>query len=229
MLKKQDILANLKAPFKVKLLDRVASTNDIAARCAPYTAVFARCQRAGRGRDGHNFSSSRGGIYLSVALPKKDAAALTLKAGVAVVRAIRKTKGYDCRIKWVNDIFLAKKKICGILCENRADSEVTVAGIGINYCNRLPSSLKEAAAVLSESEEGMAELAAAVLDELFDALQREVIQEYKRLSLVLNRYVSARGIKYFVYDIDDDGALLVRDEAGIKQRLAAGEISVLPL
>lgn len=106
--------------------------------------VVADSQTAGRGRLGRNFySPAKSGLYLSmIYIPKTSIvqpAKMTATAAVAVCRSIKKIFNLETKIKWVNDIFLNGKKICGILTEGIANFETggieaAIVGIGINLC-----------------------------------------------------------------------------------------------
>lgn len=68
----------------------------------------------------------------------QDVVLITTAASVAVCRAIRDVLSQEPQIKWVNDVYLNGKKICGILTEAVSDFEsgridTVVVGIGINY------------------------------------------------------------------------------------------------
>ena len=84
------------------------------------TALLADAQTAGRGRLGRQFYSPEGtGLYLSLllrpaALPLDRAVHITTMAAVAVCRAIEELGGGPAQIKWVNDVFLHGRKVCGI-------------------------------------------------------------------------------------------------------------------
>ncbi|AEE17926.1 biotin--[acetyl-CoA-carboxylase] ligase [Treponema brennaborense] len=106
------------------------------------SAFFAETQTAGRGRLGRPFySPSHTGLYVSlVYVPAggvHEPALLTASAAVGVCRALSRVYGVDARIKWVNDVFLHGKKICGILTEGVSNFETgiieaAVVGIGVN-------------------------------------------------------------------------------------------------
>ena len=91
---------------------------------------------------GRSFCSPHGtSIYLSIILrPETDMETcqlITSCAAVAAAQAIDKVCGTDVKIKWVNDLFLNGKKICGILTEasvnfETGQPEYAVVGIGIN-------------------------------------------------------------------------------------------------
>lgn len=129
------------------LLDSVDSTNTylkkLAYEDAPGgTAVAAAIQTAGRGRSsGNSFISEPGGLYYSYLLRTSplspaEASTLTAKTAVAVVRALDEFIPDSAGIKWVNDIMLNGRKLCGILTEaGHAENGLipfAVIGIGIN-------------------------------------------------------------------------------------------------
>lgn len=148
------------------LLDSVDSTNnyakDLARRGAPHgTVVLADCQTSGKGRLGRRFSSPSGvGIYCSVVL-RFDAAPeqllhLTPMAAEAVRRAVSASTGLEPKIKWINDLLLDRRKLCGILTElgmSGGRLDFLVVGIGIN-CNQqtsdFPPELQKTAVSLAQ-------------------------------------------------------------------------------
>ena len=109
------------------ILDCIDSTNNYLKKLAKEgaadgTAVIARRQTAGKGRCGNSFQSDLGGLYMSMlvrteGLLLSDVTSITTKTAVAVAKGIELSAGVPCGIKWVNDIVLNRKKICGILVE----------------------------------------------------------------------------------------------------------------
>ncbi len=218
--------------------------------------VIAEEQTAGRGRRGREFFSPAGtGIYMSILFrptlqESKNVVLLTTAASVAVCRAIRQTLGEKPEIKWVNDIYLRGKKICGILTEAISDFEsggihTVVVGIGINYHmaeNDFPEELRGIAGSVC-TEDNMVPrntLAAHVINELrslYDELgDKSYLEDYRRWSNVLGKEVKfsssslTDGKEIWNYglacDIDDDGGLLVRCKDGREQVLRTGEITL---
>ncbi len=121
------------------------STNEVAKRAgnngAEHGTVFwADTQTAGKGRRGRSwYSHEADNLYFTILLrppvaPDK-ASMLTLVMAYAVTVAVRETIGLEAQIKWPNDIVVAGKKICGILCEMKLDGarlDYCVAGVGVN-------------------------------------------------------------------------------------------------
>lgn len=212
--------------------------------------VLAEEQSAGRGRRGRGFFSPSGtGIYMSALFrptPEKshDVVLITTAASVAVCRAIRKVLGEEPEIKWVNDVYLRGKKICGILTEAVSDFEsgridTVVVGIGINYHvpeDGFPEELQGIAGSVCTEDNLVPRniLVAAVADELYalyDGLaERTYMEDYKRWSNVLGkevRYTSGEDWEYgTAVDIDDDGGLVIRRKDGQMQVLRTGEITL---
>ena len=242
--------------LRVQVEPCVTSTNAMlkamAEEGAPAgTALVACRQTAGRGRRGRSFYSPQdSGLYLSLLLrPKTDArhaTALTALAAVAAAAAIESVSGREARIKWVNDVFVDGKKVCGILTEAGVDWEsgtvqYAVVGVGINVRapeGGFPAELEEIAGAVFDGEsapEARCRLAAAVLDALMDGCDapEACYEEYRKRSLVIGRHVRVllperEPEEAFAVDIERDFALLVRTEDGSTRRLAAGEVSIRP-
>lgn len=211
--------------------------------------IVAASQSQGRGRHMRSFLSQDGGVYMSyfckpkIAVPACEALKLILVAAVAVNRIIKKYLP-DSNIKWANDIYYDKKKVCGILCEMLCESsqaEYVVFGIGINANNLFKNTeLEQIASSIFEFTEkkvNRAKLCAEVLTELINVIDvfynggfKDILYEYKENCLSLNREVKVilNNESYFGYatDIDDDGFLLVKNEKGEINRVLYGDISV---
>lgn len=121
-------------------LDFVAvdSTNDLAARQPPWTAVVAQSQRCGRGRYRRTWVSDAGGLWLSAVLPTPDPAErwslLPLAAGWALREVLSDFGVNGLRLRWPNDLMIGPAKLAGILVE-RFQPATAVVGIGLNYAN----------------------------------------------------------------------------------------------
>ena len=82
--------------------------------------LFAEEQTGGRGRLGRTFvSPADTGVYMTIllhpTLPLSHLSFVTISAAIAVVRAIEQTAGFTPQIKWVNDVLMNGRKLCGIL------------------------------------------------------------------------------------------------------------------
>ncbi len=131
--------------FRFDVLDSTNTKAISLAKAGETEAVIiAKRQTGGRGRMGSAFLSPEGGLYLSALtsrLKQEDGVlALTPAAALAVRRAILRTYGLSCGIKYPNDLLLENRKVCGILCESVSCGErfSVVVGAGINVCSDVP-------------------------------------------------------------------------------------------
>lgn len=120
--------------WKKFIFDTLQSTNDTAVNYPPNCVIVAKAQTAGKGRYGHNWVSPAGNLYMSAVLPDdgENARFYAFIVALSVVQSL-KTKGFETKVKWPNDILLDGKKLAGILLE-KTDKGI-VAGIGINVAS----------------------------------------------------------------------------------------------
>lgn len=231
----------------------IDSTNSQAKRLAlegaPHgTILVAEEQSAGRGRRGNAFFSPSGtGIYMSVILRPgaavREPQRITIHAAVAVSRAIERCTGLHPLIKWVNDLYLDGRKICGILTEAVSDFESgsiesIVVGIGLNVSTKteaFPAELAEVAGSLT-TDVSRNELIACILEELFagennpDGFSPSLMAEYKARSMMPGltiAYTNAQGeTTGRVRDINEQGNLVVDKPDGSVEILQAGEVRI---
>lgn len=261
LLSAQGILPFLKTAVEthdIRVYPCVSSTNQEAKKMAldgapQGAAVLAEEQSAGRGRLGRSFFSPRGsGLYISVILrPRTDASnavLITTAAAVAVCRAIETVTGKQPQIKWVNDLYLGEKKICGILTEAVTNFESgviesVVVGIGVNFKGRpehLPEELRQKACFLYTEEAPDAtrnRLAAEIINQLCtlcDTLEtREFLPEYRRRSMILGEKIRfLRNNAWYeatAMDIDRNGGLIVERADMALETLSSGEVSIRKL
>ncbi|MFA6078914.1 MAG: biotin--[acetyl-CoA-carboxylase] ligase [Candidatus Omnitrophota bacterium] len=214
--------------------------------------ILAEEQAHGKGRHGRKWvSHPKGGIYMSCILrpniPPNEIARITLLAAVAVAKSVREVSGMPAMIKWPNDILLNSRKICGILTEMKAEQDTVdfiILGIGINVntpSNHLPegaTSLREEMArsgrVESISRVELAKKVIEHIEENYNILKKEgfdpIIDAWKHYSAMLGSRVKVvmqnKTFEAQAYDIDSDGALLVRRERGILQRVSSGDVII---
>lgn len=233
-------------------LPECGSTNvhmrQLAAGGAPDGSLcLTECQTAGRGRLGRSWHSPAGqGLWLSLLvrprLAPDQAPLLTLCAALAMREAVEQTAHQPVRIKWPNDLVLNSKKLCGILLEMTADIdhlESVVIGTGLNVLpGAVPPELHHQATSLAE--EGAAPLRRDLLVAYLTAMEHwlTVLERdgfaglsaaYRAASCTLGSKVRVSGAVELVgtaVDLDDTGALLVRDEAGTTHRVLSGDVSV---
>ena len=249
--------------IRLEIVDSTSNyAKTIAAAGAPaWTAVLADAQTGGRGRMGRSFFSGRNlGMYLSVILRPncraQHAAAITPLAAVAVRRAILTAAGISADIKWVNDLQIGGKKLCGILTELSLSVGGTinyaVCGIGINVAHELadfPPELREI--VTSLRIEGAKvtrdQMVAAVLKSLTEVFKNGEIPEsladlraeYAENCVTLGREVeilrhtaapetSQTRPRGRAVALTDSFALEIEMEDGTVEIVSSGEVSVRP-
>jgi BirA family biotin operon repressor/biotin-[acetyl-CoA-carboxylase] ligase len=241
---------------RMELLPTVHSTNSYLKEADTDSlpdgfAVIADGQTLGRGRRNRVFLSPKGGgVYLSVLLKPgelaEDISFLTIRAAVAVSRAIEKVCGIRADIKWVNDVYCRGKKICGILTEAVLSAELrevsaAIIGIGVNT-GAVPEELGGiATSIWQESNRrGLRNrLAAEILNQLEAVYpgsgsadsKRDIVSYYNDRLFIKGREVTVtdRGAAFraTALGIDGSGALLVRDERGDERAVTTGEITII--
>lgn len=237
----------------IVIYDEIDSTNTEAKRrlyssdVKDFTVIVADMQKGGRGRTGKSFTSPKGsGVYFSIILHPKDSYDFsyfdltTVKAAVAVAEGIRESTGKQAEIKWVNDLFLKGKKICGILSELDADFESrsvksVIVGIGINVNKPRDDSFKDLKDIAGYIGTDVIrnEILSSVLNAFYEnnyvKSDKEIIDYYKKHSLVIGRDLSfvLNGKKYSAkgVDINDKGNLIV-DTGSERLTLSSGEVSI---
>lgn len=237
----------------IKVYKSINSTNTeaklmIMNNAVHGTVILAEEQLSGKGRMGRDFySPSESGIYMSIILKPtlnmSDSVLITTAAAVAVSLAIEKITGVITRIKWVNDIYLNDKKICGILTEAVTDMESgainsVVVGIGLNVkTESFPENIEYAAGSIFKMNDNKfirnqlsAEIINNVLSILNDIPNRKFIETYKERSMILGERVryckDNQWFEGYAQDIDSNGALIVSHDDGHKEILNSGEITV---
>lgn len=230
----------------IRVLDSALSTNtslrELAEQGAPEgTVIAARRQSGGRGRMGRSFISPDGGLYLSLLLrPTEgyDILSLTPAAAVAVCEAIASLTPEPASIKWVNDVLMRGRKVCGILTEGAVTGgrlDFVVVGAGINLYEPEggfdPLIAEKAGYVLDERRDGAMNQLAAVFLGAFLRLYREggAAVEYRRLCVTPGRDINVlsngKSRPARALYIDDACRLAVRYPDGSEELLSSGEIS----
>lgn len=180
---------------------------------------------------------------------------VTPAAAVATCRAIERICHVSPQIKWINDIYLNDKKICGILTETRSEAttsvdgpvpQILIIGIGVNcFPGSFPPEVAEIAGCISDdinafSKDDLAfEISKDVLSILLapsDFCEPAFLREYRDRCFILGKQITVTSLvsdeKYnaTAVDVDRDGALIVKRtyESGEPEvlRLVSGEVSL---
>lgn len=258
ILSPQGIRRFLKPEYRdldLTVLPTAPSTNALVREKAnqgrPEGCVIVACEQTdGRGRYGRQFFSPvDSGVYLSLLLrptaySPQQATCLTAAAAAAMCQAIEEVTGQQPGIKWVNDIFLRGKKVCGILTEAVVGLETgaldyMVLGAGVNLyppVKGFPEEIQPiAGSVLERScPEAKNRLVGEFLNRFWDFYThpecRAYLEDYRSRSLAIGQNVTVlsagRAVSAYAYGIDDDFRLLVRYDSGKTEALSYGEIRI---
>ena len=232
----------------VEVLDEIDSTNSELMRRARdgrrgATLLVARVQTAGRGRLGRAWHSGTQGLCFSLGLPLSPAswAGLSLAVGVSLARSL-----HPCiQLKWPNDLWLAGRKLGGILVETLGaghEQPFVVIGVGLNLWLPDAGDLSSRAAALSELVSPSDMLHADhVFERVFERISAPLVQAvlaFEQLGFAPFRseFLARDALAGQVIDLSDgsqgeargvneSGALLVHTLSGMRQ-ITSSEISV---
>jgi len=236
-------------------LPQTDSTNAVAAQEAHKgacegTVVVADAQSDGRGRLHRHWHSPPGSnLYFSIILrpsvSPRRISQLPLVAAVSLLKAMaRRHPGIGASVKWPNDILVGDRKLCGILCETEAETDMVhhvIVGIGINV-NTLSFPAPLAAIATSIAMETGGEVSRpALLAEVLNAFDADYdcwrnsadlapflpfLESHSRMKGQEVVVKNVRGeIRGRVSGISSDGELLL-DVAGKTVAVASGDVTL---
>ena len=233
---------------RVIFLPECGSTNDEARRLAikgapGLSVVLTEKQTAGRGRRGQPWTCPPGeGLAFSLILRPQEPMALwsrfALATGLAMAEALD-SFGLFAGVKWPNDVWVAGKKICGVLVE--ADAGFVVVGVGLNVnVVEFPNGLAHPATSLAlELGEKVSreEVLVSCLQRLLLRLDQigagfgDLMEEWSTRCVLVGNDVrlDAGGVLKTgrVEGLSSQGELLLRTEEGLEKVLQASEIRML--
>lgn len=253
-------LEDVAKDFIIDIRNQVSSTNDIAKDIGRKgdikpRVIIARQQTKGRGRMGRNFYSPKDtGIYLSVlfkpTLSLEESLLITTNAAVAVAFAIEDLTGHRTEIKWVNDILIQGKKVCGILTEGAISPQLhsfkyAVVGIGINaFTQTFPEDIiDKAGSVFSKDKEISMDITSILIANILNNLtktlnligDKEILQEYIDRSYLIGKDIlvmkgkdlkESNALEAKATGIDHMGRLVVHYNNGKKENLSSGQVKI---
>ncbi len=240
--------------FALRVVDECASTNAELVAHPPADdgrihVLVAERQTAGRGRRGRQWQSWPGGSLTFSTLwrfaPGSPVpAGLSLAAGLALARTLEKLGVQGLQLKWPNDVLVHGEKLAGILVElvpGRGRTPAAVIGIGVNlklpadahipdqpgvtdlatHCSPMPDRATLLGLLLAELHDLFALYASAGFAALRNAWQK------RNAFADLPVRISGEGSELtgLCVGVDEDGALLIRGEAGLS-RILSGEVSL---
>lgn len=253
ILEKKILEQYLNQKLNITIFNELESTNTYLKKLGSQgekenQLVIAESQTGGRGRMGRSFYSPNStGIYFSLLLHPEFSAEkslfLTVMAAVSVAETVMKYNLNDVKIKWVNDIYIDGKKVCGILTEGAINSrkmlDYAVVGIGINVIapeNGFPDDIKDIATAIfpGNTVENIKEkIVADVVNKFFDmfnGIDKDFVNRYKKYSYLTGKeinIISGKNTRIAtVLDITDDCHLLVKNENDEIEEISSGDVSV---
>ncbi len=233
--------------FSLHVFEELASTNQtlweaIDRGAGEGTVVIALQQTAGKGQWGRQWVSSKGGLYLSVALEPdlaaENAAGLTIATGWGIAECLRE-RGVPVALKWPNDLVVGERKLGGILTETRLHKgkiAKAAVGVGINWENPVPpaginlqSLLAEQARPAITSLEMLAAIALKGLASGYQLLVQKgmthLLPKYQSLLTNIGQPVVIEGSAGVIIGVYPTGELRVRLHS---DSAVAREISLQP-
>ena len=140
--------------FEYKLVE---STNDTAKRLLSKHSnviVISETQIKGRGTNAREWSSLKGGIWITIGSRNcHKIAEYSSMVAKRITKLLSDVIDEECIHKPENDIILSGKKVAGVLVETkilRDHLTSIIVGVGINVFNKIPDSLSNIAISLSE-------------------------------------------------------------------------------
>ena len=249
-------LRGFKAGFPLHYLASVDSTNAVGMRlvregATEGTIVLADCQTAGRGRLQRGWQSPPGcNLYFSLILRPKiemaKAAQITFLTGVAVADALASFCPEGVEIKWPNDVLINGRKVCGILSELKSEKGgmAAVVGVGINVnmkkgdfaveYRQIATSLLEESGRRHSREDVLCSFCThfqrwyeLFLEEGFGPLRQAWLARTKMVGRKVRVLFGNEAREGVVSGLDEDGALLLADSAGVIERIIAGDATIV--
>lgn len=226
---------------KVVFKKEVTSTNDEILNEKNDTLMIAFFQSKGKGRYGRKFFSPENGLYFSYLVNEEmtfqQSQFITPIMGVAVSYAIDKVFDVNTSIKWVNDILLEKKKICGILTECKVEKNIChdiVVGVGINvYQTDFPEDIKDTAGFIEEKDDTdkREDLVIKIMQNFkrfWSGDRDSLVGKYRNKATFIGNEIKVHKngdyVKAVAMNINDDFSLKVKYNDGTIEDLNIGEI-----
>ena len=232
-----------KIRFKVLKFEEIDSTNLYLERncnSLPSSVAIAKTQNGGLGRLKRSFYSPKGGLYISFLIKEKIPAQeiKLLTPCIAVkIKQVLSSCNINTQIKWVNDLYLNGKKVCGILCKTKlldSDySDYVIVGIGLNLnVKTFPQELEnKATSVYLETKKcvNISKIAKKIIKSMqdlpLDLKEKNFKQDYRESSFLTGKTVLYNNEEVVVLGINDDLNLLV-EKNGEVLTLNTGEVVI---
>ena len=243
--------------FKILKFEKLDSTNKYALEQLPnledHSTIVAKVQTAGKGRKGRQWVSTDGeNLYFSLLLkhPKIDLTEISgipQLMGLAVHQSLLTAGVKNSWIKWPNDVYVNKQKICGVLCESRfkgSQIEGLVIGVGVNV-NSSQKSLDKieapATSIMVSTNDSVPfntdELLHIILNNFDKAYSKwlkpetkpELLEEWRQSSRLIGKAVKLIDDNVEIYgtvaDFSTNGEIIIQTEKGF-QNFSYGDLSL---
>ena len=226
-----------------RAIELLAAEDAVSSPCL----VYSESQTAGRGRGGNQWWSASGSLTFSLiidsnqtALSAEQIPLLPLLTGMAILRTGQSLLPDGAfQLKWPNDVFLADRKLAGVLIEVPSQSSGhAVIGVGLNVNNSFanaPEQLAETGTSLADqspTDYRRIEVLRTFMQE-FELLLESfaagsgLIDQWPDYCLLTGKQVTLRTGSTTVtgrcQGIDSSGALLMQTETG-EQRFCGGVV-----
>ena len=242
--------------MKILQIKDIESTNSYAKQLissAPEEPllIVAQQQFGGKGQYGRVFSSPKGGLYFTILfqpqLQVKYLPLITLATGVACASCLVAETGLQILLKWPNDIYVAEKKLGGILCESEIiDTNhlpYVIIGVGLNINTTLedyPSEFRSIVTTVREHtqlQHDLDHLLKRVTTQILDNIcelssgPKKILDHWQRYDYLYQRpveYVKDRRVLRGTGDgITEDGCYQVLDAQGTLHQIVGGQLRPL--
>ncbi|RMH06050.1 MAG: biotin--[acetyl-CoA-carboxylase] ligase [Aquificota bacterium] len=225
---------------RIAWLEEVSSTQELL-KSKPFpinTVLVAKRQTSGRGRMGRLWHSEEGGLYLSFSLPAKAKEEQTIPLVVAFgVCQYLRWEGLRPAIKWVNDVYLEGKKVCGVLAEKTKDRLIVGVGLNVNQKVFPEDVWATSMSLVSGKEYNLVDVLLRLLDFLHGALKTFFQEGFKPFKDPIEDMLLFKDQEVILYTpepvvgimkgIKEDGSLLLLTSEGEKS-FTVGELTLRP-
>jgi BirA family biotin operon repressor/biotin-[acetyl-CoA-carboxylase] ligase len=206
--------------------------------------VIARSQTKGRGRRGRNWISVPGNLFTSLLIELGEPAELCGQLSfVAALAVADLTAGYASgaavTLKWPNDVLLNGRKVAGILLEvpRNGTAVCMIIGFGVNLA-RHPGGTDFPAISFAEVSAKVPDPEVALLrlvdtwntwyeiwrEDGFRSIRTAWLARAEGLGKELTVQLGNSVVAGVFENIDEDGSLRLRVEAGKVERITAGDV-----
>lgn len=244
---------HLPAVYTLISLETVGSTMTEARKLADQgedaapdgTLIWSKEQTEGRGRRDNTWDSPRGNFYSSLIVrpdvPASRAAELSFVTGCAVYDTVGELcePGFDCRLKWPNDILLNDSKVGGLLLETKGEAgqnvDYVIIGLGVNLRSH-PEGTEFPATNFAEQSQAIPDYtfletyarhflghALRWVEEGFEPIRADWKWRAKGIGKEINVRLHSETITGIFEDIAEDGSLILNVDGDVR-RIAAGEV-----